>query len=361
MTTTTDPKTRPTPGPRSVLARRVGAGTDGSPAATTDIGDDPPLLAAVQAHVDGDLEVAIDRYEDLRSQRPENPTITNNLGLALLQAGRADDALAVLRQLEPIESLSSVALTNLANAHIAVGDATSGIRLLERAVTLDPAASAWVSLGKARLVSGDIDGAVRALETGVGLAPGRTDAWRLLGACLASRGDHRQALRAFRVVVDQEPSDAQAWRQLSAVLLARCDVGSAVDAALQAVDLAPDDVAVRRQLAMAYVALGEAGAAAAQLDALLDAHESWDDELRAVAVDRAVLAMAGAEHDRARSLLERVGATADGRARFHLAQLDLAGGDVATARGRLEKLAGEAGEISVRARELLDEIGSCAR
>lgn len=368
MTTRTDRTTTTAPpgtsGPHALLDRhRRSDGTARTSPGAANAIDDPALSAAVQCHVDGDLEGAVDRYRRLLDERAGDPTVTNNLGLALLQDGRPTEALAVLRRLEPIESLSPVALTNLANAHIATGDATTGVRLLERAVMLDPGSTAWASLGKARLVSGNVAGAAAALETAVGLFPGRTDVWRLLGSCLAALGDHGGALDALRVAAEQDPDNAATWRQLSELLILRSDLGSAVVAARRAVALDPTDVAGRRQLAIALVAIGDSAAASEQLDAVLDGGERRAWEFEGAGLDRAVIALASGDLGRARSLLEPLteSASVGPRARLHLAYVELASGRGDVARDLLGELVESKSGVATRAREILDGLAHVER
>lgn len=344
------PRPRAASGPHDVLGSLP-------PAA----GPSDELRRATQAQVDGDLDRAVAGYRAILEQHPGDRAARNNLGLALLQQGRPADALAVLDALGPVESLSSTALTNRANAHLATGDADSAVRLLERAVTLDPASAAWTSLGKARLVAGDVPGAVAALRTAVGRFPGRTDAWRLLGACAAAAGEQPLAIEAFRVVLEQDPDDAAAWRQLSCLLLARSDLGSAVAAARRSVAADPKHPACRRALASALVAIGDPAGAASALDRWLaeaPPDRRSTDEADALAIDRAVLALASGDADTCARLAGDVAEASreHPRAVVTLAQAALTQGDDDGAASLLESVVAKGCSEGERARVLLHAL-----
>jgi predicted O-linked N-acetylglucosamine transferase (SPINDLY family) len=139
---------------------------------------------------------------------PDDPSVHNDFGCALLEAGRLSDAAEVLRLAVDLDPGDADALTNLAAALNRMGSLHEASGLAGRAVALRP----------------DHAGSLV-----------------LLSAVLASNGDYAGAEQAARRAVRLQAADVGAWIQLGNISI---DVGEPDAAALaygRAVELAPDN------------------------------------------------------------------------------------------------------------------------
>src|SRR5690606_26339054 len=124
---------------------------------------------AVGAGSDEDLSARLSRF------RARGSGDAAELARALLDAGRASDALEV---------------------------ASAGVR------AAPSSASLLVLAGRAKLATGDLLGAEAMLLRAVRAAPQHTDALRWLGEALLARGDHARAARALERGATIDPGDA---------------------------------------------------------------------------------------------------------------------------------------------------------
>jgi tetratricopeptide (TPR) repeat protein len=120
---------------------------------------------------------------------PSFPGVHTSLGLLLYKRHEYEAAAAAFdRELERHRQ-DPPALRYRALIELDRGNAASAIPLLERVVTVAPAAAAgWVDLGRARLAAGETARAVDALRRGVSLAPEDASAHFLLARALAAAG-----------------------------------------------------------------------------------------------------------------------------------------------------------------------------
>ena len=115
------------------------------------------------------------------------------------------------RHLEPITDLTALALfaSNRGIEAMLGGDSAAALRLLGRAVTLDPQlAEAWSNLGVVRRRLGDTEGARRAYEQALLLDPAEPTAYRNLAALLQAEGRRHEAadvLETGRDLVADDP------------------------------------------------------------------------------------------------------------------------------------------------------------
>lgn len=149
---------------------------------------------------DGAIEV---NWEPQSGQVPASATIT-----ALLEAGRYDEAIPLLRtrlQLEPdhVESLYNLGM--VCSDRMELKEAR---KLLSRAVELDPShVNAHVALGVAALRDRDTAAARAPLEKAVVLEPGNPFARRTLGQLLLMEDDTAAALPHLRAAAEVAADD----------------------------------------------------------------------------------------------------------------------------------------------------------
>jgi tetratricopeptide (TPR) repeat protein len=151
-----------------------------------------------------------------------------NLGIALADAGRSEEALAEFSEavrLAPDEAAPHYNKGRVLDQLHRYGEA---LPELQRACTLDPAsADAWYRLGIAQRELKQYDEAVSALRKALQLAPGNADASYLLGQSYQSLGKMDDAITAWRGALHNDPNNQQALYSLVRALAKRDPAESA--------------------------------------------------------------------------------------------------------------------------------------
>lgn len=169
----------------------------------------------------GRVDEAINRYERALAFDARYSPALNNLGTALRMAGRVDEAVAVYsRALEQNRDWPSVHL-NLGNALVTQGLLPEAIASFRRARSIedsphtrDALASALYDYGTAALESGAIADALTAFRESLDLKPDSAEAHNNLGIALASQGRIDDAVRHWQEAVRLKPGFADAQQNL---------------------------------------------------------------------------------------------------------------------------------------------------
>jgi tetratricopeptide (TPR) repeat protein len=157
-----------------------------------------------------------------------DPAALNALGTALLEAGRPEQAIAVLERVFARDPDDAQALENLTVAHLTLGRWREAEALARRTLEADPRrAPAWNHLGVARWRQGDGAGALAAWERSLELAPQEFDTLYNLGLKAAELGQPERAKAALARFVREAPA-ARYRRELVAArdVLARLEGAS---------------------------------------------------------------------------------------------------------------------------------------
>lgn len=136
-----------------------------------------PLDAAVRKLTSGDYDGGVRLLEVLRRQQPDHPEVLYNLGMALSDMGKLDEAIKHLRHAVAVEPTHN-------NARVAVGVALARQRKYDEAVTV--------------------------LKEAVEHDPENPWAHRNLGACLLQAGRGDDAEHHLGRAVELNPADQQA-------------------------------------------------------------------------------------------------------------------------------------------------------
>jgi tetratricopeptide (TPR) repeat protein len=204
----------------------------------------------------GALDAAVDAYRAAIAARPAFAKASNNLILALVKAGKAEEAVSRARSRaraapdDPeraftlglaqsdvdmngaIESFQRVlalaprhalARYNLALVLYHADRFDAAIAELQRALALEPRPEAYYTLGVIYWHQGDVDRAASALGAAVAAQPDYVDAHVALGAVLKAKRDWKGAAGALRRAMSLGPELPAAHYTLSQVLQATGD------------------------------------------------------------------------------------------------------------------------------------------
>jgi len=180
----------------------------------------------------------------------------HQLGLAELQLGRTEAALAQLEQAAR-EAADPVLLKDLGNARGDAGDHQGAIDCYRRALDLDPDFfPAHANLATELLALGDTAGALEHYRRAVDLRPDIAQLHDNLGNALRVAGDPQAAAACHRKAIELLPDLASAHSNLGAALLAAGDLEGAISALRRALELAPGLPQAQHPLALAYLRAG---------------------------------------------------------------------------------------------------------
>ena len=148
----------------------------------------------------------------------ESSVALNNLGIALTEADRPDDALPLLLRAVERDPTDASGWFNLGNAHAAADEFTEAGRAFDRCLAIDGERfKAWNNLGLARLFQSDSAGAEAAWLESIRIRPRFVDARLNLAKLLLSRGESAVAAEHVQTVLARDRSDAEAHNLLGVV------------------------------------------------------------------------------------------------------------------------------------------------
>jgi len=147
---------------------------------------------------------------------PRSARAHNELGGALLQAGKSGDAVRHFSEATHLSPDDPYLHFNLGKAFAAAGSGADAARAFQRALTLNPGfADAHDELGVLLFAAGRLTEAIAHLRKAVDLAPGSAVAHSDLGGALAQAGRRDEALLHIRRALAIDPGNTAAQENLA--------------------------------------------------------------------------------------------------------------------------------------------------
>jgi tetratricopeptide (TPR) repeat protein len=173
----------------------------------------------------------------------------NNLGSALSNRGRFDEAAVHLARAVELNPEYADARYNLGYVRVRLGQLEAGIRELTEAVRLEPDNyMARNNLGVAFLIREDFPAAIEHFKEALRLKPGFTSAHNNLGVALKNQGELAAAVSSLREALRLNPAYAEAWNNLGVALREQGNRREAAESFRRALRIHPDYPAARRNL-----------------------------------------------------------------------------------------------------------------
>ena len=191
---------------------------------------------------------AIQCYERALQLNPKLPDY--GLGAALLQVGRAAEVIPIYERALRLNPELPDVCSDLGNALADVGRVPEAIQYYERALRLQPAhAEAHNNLGAVLYASGRMPEAIEHYRRALQIKPDYPEAEYNLGLALYDTGRLDEAVAAFRAVVQRNPELVAAWCSLGRALERSGRPAEAAASFEEAVRRAPDSPEAREGLA----------------------------------------------------------------------------------------------------------------
>jgi tetratricopeptide (TPR) repeat protein len=163
-----------------------------------------------------------------------------NLGTALQELGRLDEAMAQYRKAIALSPRHARAYCNLGNVLRQLGRLEEAERSYAEAIRLEPdLALARSGLGRVLQEQGRLEEAARSCEVGVKLDPGFAGAYRDLAGVLLDQGRLDEAVGIYSAALRLRPDDAELHDGLGTALQQRGRLEEAIGPFQEAARLAP--------------------------------------------------------------------------------------------------------------------------
>jgi Flp pilus assembly protein TadD len=249
-----------------LLARRAGR-TLALPAAAAAVALAVIALGLLSWRRLADYGSVLAIWTDTVQKAPRSPIAHNNLGMALAQVGRMDDALAHFRQALAFDPGRPLSHYNIGFTLAHQGRPREAIGYLRESLRLRPEdADAHFVLGVALAATGERADAVRHFEESLALRPQDAQVHRELANALVAEGDLGGASRHLEESLRLDPSDFRTHSKYGNLLSTVGRHAEAIAQYRESLRLYPADARTRNNLATALLAMGRVPEAVTELE-----------------------------------------------------------------------------------------------
>jgi tetratricopeptide (TPR) repeat protein len=202
----------------------------------------------------------------------------NNLGTALQERGRHDDAIAHHQRAITLAPGYAPAHNNLGAALRGAGRVGEAIASYKQALALKPDfPSASYNLANALLATGDASGSVEQFQAALERSPQSVEAHNNLGIALATRGDAPGAIAAFRAALAIDDRSVHAHRNLGNMLIDSGARAEGIAHLERAIALAPAEPEAVYDLGTMFLEDRNFAVAAVRFEAALTIRPDWPE------------------------------------------------------------------------------------
>ena len=217
-------------------------------------------------------------YETTLARNPACWMAHNNLGNALVDAGRADEAIAHFEASLKLRPDYAPGESNLGDQLTRIGRAAEAIPHLERAVRLQPNyAAAHNNLGVALIATGRAAEAIAEFRAALRFNPDYAQAHFNLGLALSTGGNFAEGIPHFQEALRLKPDYAAAQMNWGVGLVMSNRLSEALPHFEEAVRLGPTMPDTHYSLGRALVRAGRVDDAIAQFRAALELNPAFAD------------------------------------------------------------------------------------
>ncbi len=228
------------------------------------------LLGGLARRQSGIYRDVFSLYEATLARNPSSWTAHLNLGTALDDAGRPEEALPHLRRALALKPDFPETLNSLGNVLDRLGHADEARPLLEQAVRIQPRfATAHNTLAVTLMTLGQTDAGLAAFQRALEIDPSFTLARVNLGWALANHGRVGEAVTQFEQARRLQPDSADIEFKWGVALAMHERMAEAVPHLARAVELQPDNPDLRHAFGRALLEVGRNDDATGQFEEAL--------------------------------------------------------------------------------------------
>jgi tetratricopeptide (TPR) repeat protein len=213
----------------------------------------------------GRFDEAVAQYQEALRIQPDYADAHNNLGMIWAGRGQILQAIGEYRKALDASPQHAQAHNNLANALESQGEADEALTHYQQAVESRPDfAEAHYHLGNAWSARGEVDRAIAEYGKALAIRPDLAEAHNNLGLALADRRDLAAAIAQYEQALRLKPDHAAAHYNLAGALAGRGELDQAVAHYQQAVKIQPRFAEAHFNLGSIFYQQGRTAAALAQ-------------------------------------------------------------------------------------------------
>ena len=226
----------------------------------------------------GRYDEAIAHHERSIALRPDYAPGYNNLGAALRAAGRVDEAVARYQQALELKPDFASASYNLANAQLEQGKAGDSVESFRRSLDANPnSVEAHNNLGIALANRGDRAAAIAEFRAALAIDDRSVHAHRNLGNMLIDAGQRAEGMAHLERAAQLAPSEPEAVYDIGTVLLEDQNFAAAAARFEAALKIRPDWAEAHNNLGIALASQGRIAAALTHFERAVELNPSMDD------------------------------------------------------------------------------------
>ncbi len=197
----------------------------------------------------GRLDEAIAQYQKALEIRPNYMEAHINLGIAMGQRGRPDEVIAHYRKALEIKPGSAIAQNNLGAILVSRGRPAEAVPYYQQALKIDPDyVQARVNLASALATVGRFDEAIAEYRKALGFQPDNATACNNLGAALVHQGRLAEAVPYYQQALKIDPNYLQAHVNLASALAILGRLDEAIVQYRKALEIQPDNAETHADL-----------------------------------------------------------------------------------------------------------------
>lgn len=232
---------------------------------------------------DGRVEEAVEHYKRALALDASYTPALNNLGTALRAAGRVDEAVGAYAQAlnQPGGAPNAAGVHyNMGNALMAQGKTAEAIAQFREALAVNPR---WVdalnNLGLALEKAGRLDDAIASFRQALAVDDRSAQAHSNLGNALATQGATREAMAHLQRAIALAPDNAATHYDLGSLALEASAYAPATIELREAIRLKPDYAEAHNNLGIALASQGQIGEAVKHWQAAVRLKPAFKDAL----------------------------------------------------------------------------------
>jgi len=226
----------------------------------------------------GKVDEALEQFQKALEINPYYVDARSNLGAALFQKGQLDDAVAQYKKTLEINPNYAQANYNLGLVLFQKGQLDDAIAHYQKAVKINPYhPEAHNNFGNALLQKGQVDEAVDQFQKALEINPDYVDAHSNLGAALFQKGQLDDAVAQYKKALDIDPDYVNAHYNLGNALFQKGQLDAAIAQFRRTVEINPNYVDARYNLGNALFQKGRPDEAIDQFQKALGINPNYLD------------------------------------------------------------------------------------